>query len=802
MAIDLKEIIAAMGGEIVERSVHQQLSEHLREEIAKGASSHDIVAQAIIRLRNSEFLSVMRGILGPRMLGLTLTGLGAGIAKVLQTMGPEKFASILPEDQSATMREVRFILQSLAPSLIVGAIDGATDSWKSDVHAAVAKVRSDDRAPVPQKAGRLDQVAFVNPNASEPAKVFVCEFETAADGTKTVRFDSLGLPCCEGAEYQRLKQARIASVSRTKEKKIPGGKLKDGKDAPSKIVEEEILEDEYKKLCQRALNVEILPIDVAFARLGTVPGIDPETINKLLKQVTPKDPPPAKKEGFDALHEKGSAFTFIISRTLAVLAEHEQRYLRDFIQDIARNANYINLLGEEFVGKEDADGRFKQEDIDAIVQHVQTWMGATLTFENKIRQALARAKHVLEGTAGVTTTVGTRVETAIGEVAGAAGKIALASLFSLTTLFALFLTLVILGAFGVNLDRPLAVSWVNGLYFIPAIVFAGLVVGFEKWLRFLFVVLTIMTGIPAVIFLLADAMGRLAPNEFAIGLVLGGGFLAIIELHLFTVIQGLLSLVTRFFPGMHKDWLVNKGRVLIMFIGIHVGIFIILLTVKTPLLLRLLMCVPTLIAIASQMGLTGYEFNEEARQRAGKTMRLFKTLSVIVFIATVAVIFSQHAGASFGALWLHVKGSHITQFILWIVIGGPIFALAARWLHIKERVKTNGIVTETTLRPPNKWIWGGAVLLLFVLATWTWTGEYVDEFFEKKAPSNPLTSWITHAMTPASQPVTPPAPASGQAIAAPAPVSGIRAVRRKGAKSDTSGSELLSPRAQQALQGE
>ena len=360
----------------------------------------------------------------------------------------------------------------------------------------------------------------------------------------------------------------------------------------------------------------------------------------------------------------------------------------------------------------------------------------------------------------------------------------------------------ILGAFGVNLDRPLAVSWVNGLYFIPAIVFAGLVVGFEKWLRFLFVVLTIMTGIPAVIFLLADAMGRLAPNEFAIGLVLGGGFLAIIELHLFTVIQGLLSLVTRFFPGMHKDWLVNKGRVLIMFIGIHVGIFIILLTVKTPLLLRLLMCVPTLIAIASQMGLTGYEFNEEARQRAGKTMRLFKTLSVIVFIATVAVIFSQHAGASFGALWLHVKGSHITQFILWIVIGGPIFALAARWLHIKERVKTNGIVTETTLRPPNKWIWGGAVLLLFVLATWTWTGEYVDEFFEKKAPSNPLTSWITHAMTPASQPVTPPAPASGQVIAAPAPVSGTRAVHRKSEKRDTSGSELLSPRAQQALQGE
>lgn len=752
MAIDMREIVGAMGGEIGERYVHQKLSEHLREEIAKGESSHDVVAKAIIRLRNSEFLQVMRGLLGPRALGLGLTGLGAGIAKVLQTMN---FDSLLPEDQSHVMREVRYVLQSLAPALIVGSIDGATDSWEEDVHAAVAKVRSNDRVPEPQKRGALDEVyEILSTDGIDYTREYGLLFpEWDANGQ--LQHDALGAVILAGPNGKRFAEDWY-KTHKGGEKEVPidpppndqnqNGRGRGNQNQQQRFRKIQVPPEPYKG--------RLVPLPVAITRVPVSVPMDPELVALAKAALTPKDPPPEKKEGLDALNDKGRAFTFIISRSLAVLPEHEQRYLRDFIQDIAKNAKHINMLGDEFAGKEDVDGRFKKEDVDAIVQHVQTWMGATLTFENKIRQALARAKHVLEGTAGVTTTVGTRVETAIGEVAGAAGKIALASLFGLTVLFAMFLVIVLLGAFGVNLDRPLAVSWVDSLYFVPVSIFMGCAKYFKNWLRFLFVVLATATGIPAMIFLTANVMGRLTPSEFAIALVAGGGILACLELFSFTAIQGLLSLVTRFLPDIHKDWLVNKGRILIMFIGIHVGIFMILLAVKTPLMLRLLICVPTFFALASQMGLSGYEFGEEARQRARKTMWLFSSLATITFIVFVAVIILQNTNTSFKTLWSFVAESHIVQFVLCIIIGGPVVALAARWLHIKERKTTNGVVTEIIRRPPNKWIWGGAILFLLIIATWTWTGKYIDGFFDKKNPSMQSTaSSVTAPKSPISQPI-------------------------------------------------
>lgn len=793
MAIDMREIVGAMGGEIGERYVHQKLSEHLREEIAKGESSHDVVAKAIIRLRNSEFLQVMRGLLGPRALGLGLTGLGAGIAKVLQTMN---FDNLLPEDQSHVMREVRYVLQSLAPALIVGSIDGATDSWEEDVHAAVAKVRSNDRVPEPQKRGALDEVyEILSADGIDYTREYGLLFpEWDANGQ--LQHDALGAVILAGPNGKRFAEEWY-KTHKGGEKEVPidpppndqnqNGRGRGNQNQQQRFRKIQVPPEPYKG--------RLVPLPVAITRVPVSVPMDPELVALAKAALTPKDPPPAKKEGLDALNDKGRAFTFIISRSLAVLPEHEQRYLRDFIQDIAKNAKHINMLGDEFAGKEDVDGRFKKEDVDAIVQHVQTWMGATLTFENKIRQALARAKHVLEGTAGVTTTVGTRVETAIGEVAGAAGKIALASLFGLTVLFAMLLVIVLLGAFGVNLDRPLAVSWVDSLYFIPVIVLSVVAGRFVTgWLRYLFVVLATATGIPAMIFLTANVMGRLTPSEFAIALVAGGGILACLELFSFTAIQGLLSLVTRFLPDIHKDWLVNKGRILIMFIAIHVGIFMMLLAVKTPLMLRLLICVPTFFALASQMGLSGYEFGEEARQRARKTLRLFGGLTIIVFVAVIVVLICQLQNVSLGIVFGWITESRILQSVLILLAAGFVVAKIVRRLEETSRTTTSGVVTERLFRR-NNWLRGIGIVLVLGLALWPWIGSDINARFEKKAPSNPLMSWFTQVTNPAprmvpasSQTIVPSVPAAVQEVV-PAQVPAKRAAGKRQKKTGLTAEE-------------
>lgn len=748
MAIDLRAILGDTGKELGERYVHMKLAEHLREEVAKGASSQDVVAQAIIRLRNSDLLQKIHAVIGTNALKLSLTGLGSFVANTVARMD---FDGIASDDQSNLMREARIVLRGVAsilPAIIVGGIDGATDTWEKNVYEAVAKIRSNDQATVPQKRGERDVVAYMKPNGSEPADIFFYE----GDPSQT---DSLELPCCLGSKFQRIKQERIAGVKRTKTVTIPGQKQKDGKEGPSRTSEVDLSDEEYKKACQLALNIEPLPIGEAIRRLD-FRGIDPTTVDLLMKRTEPKDPPPPKKEGMIALDEHGLPFTFNVSRTLQKLKEkeHKRQLLRDFIQDIKTNAAYINMLGKEFNVKA-VDGCFDEETIETIVQHVQTWMGATLTLENKIRQALARAKHVLEGT---TDPMGKRVESAIGEVAGAAGKIALESLFGLTTLFVMFLAIVLLGAFGVSLDRPLAVSWVDGLYFVPTILY--LVLGFaliEKgWLRFLFVVLAIASGIPALIILVADVAGRLTPTEFAVALVAGGGILACIELFSFTTFQALLSLVTRFLPNLHKDWLVNKGRILVMFIAIHAGIFMILLAVKTPWLLRLLICVPTFFALGSQMGLGAYEFNEEVRQNAAKTMRLFRVLTILVFIAVAAVLVGYLLDTSLNGVLEWIAGSRIIRSVLIFVGVGYLAWKAVRRSEEKSRTTKAGVVTEILYKPnPNWWVRGIAFILVLGLALWPWIGSGINAHFEQKAPSRSRHRAAATVLTPASPQIIP-----------------------------------------------
>ena len=157
MAFNFQDILGEMGTEMGERYVHQKISQHLREEIAKGESATDVVAKAIIRLRSNEYFLKIHALLGPRALGLTLVGVGTLLAKLLQNID---FDGLLPEDQSPIMKQVRYVLKHAAPALIVGAAEGGADSWEQDVRKTVGSVLTNPAAPgtpvTEHKPGAID----------------------------------------------------------------------------------------------------------------------------------------------------------------------------------------------------------------------------------------------------------------------------------------------------------------------------------------------------------------------------------------------------------------------------------------------------------------------------------------------------------------------------------------------------------------------------------------------------------------------------------------------------------------------
>ena len=487
----------------------------------------------------------------------------------------------------------------------------------------------------------------------------------------------------------------------------------------------------------------------------------------------------------------------LLTQKVATRTPLEQKLIIDLANDIAQSPEKINHLGDMFVTDANQANGLSDDEYAAIQTHLQMWLGSTLTIENRMRLAFEHAKNAFDNAqdpvTGTALATGVRVEKAVGVFAQTIGKYALASFIGFTALFAMFLGLVLFGAFAVSLHHPLTFSNIDIAYGGLPLLCLALAWNFSGWTRFLFVVFGITTGIPAAILITADVMERLLPHEFAVALVAGGGILACIELFSFTAIQGLLSIVTRFFPNVHKDWLVNKGRILIMFLFIHVGIFSVLLSLKTPLIFRLLICVPTFFALASQMGLSGYEFGEEARQRARKTTRLFGALSTIVFVAIIGALAAHWLGKSFSDVVGWIMGSRIVQSIL--IFSGAGFLL---WKAVRRMEEVSRETSVETGMPKsidyrrNWWLRSVALILVLGLASWPWIESDINAHYAAEAPASLPAKLINQMTAPAPQPtVQPPAPSapvSAQVIA-PVPVSGTRATQPRRRSQKISASE-------------
>src|SRR3989338_10425292 len=96
------------------------------------------------------------------------------------------------------------------------------------------------------------------------------------------------------------------------------------------------------------------------------------------------------------------------------------------------------------------------------------------------------------------------------------------------------------------------------------------------------------------------------------------------------------------------------------------------------------------------MGLSGYEFNEEARQRARKTLRLFSVLTILVFAAVIVVLVTELQGKSIQDVLGWISGSRIVQSVL--IFSGAVLLL---WKPVRRMEELRREISVETGMPKN-----------------------------------------------------------------------------------------------------
>ncbi len=674
---DIKAILGAAGREGTERWMHDQISDRIKAEIAKGKNARNAAADFLVGIRDSQFLKIVQATFGSHATGIALTTVAAGFVKWLQMID---WSVIGIEDQSPVMREVRFILQHVLPGLLVGSAEGLSDTFDTDVAEAIAKIRSDDSVPAgmldtPQKVGAYDFAYEIlsDDGVDYWAKYSLLFPERDAEGK--LQHDQFGAVILAGpagkkfaldwyathkGEYRDVPVDNPPNDQNQGNRNGRGNQNNQNNNQP-RTYKKWFPVDPYKG--------REVPLATALMRMPVSVPMDPELIAAAKAALVPKeekkkDDPKDEQEKVD---EAGDAFMTNVAKSIGNLDPIHQKVVIDFIQDVTK-AIYINKLGKQFVPAD--GGLFSADEMKSIWTYIQMWMGGKLTFVNKVRVALEQANHMLESGEGWMKTAA-----AFSKIIG-------------KWTFRIGLTAII-------------------LFITAAIVF-------------------LIGGL----FLAAD-------NSFAIPLVLFGGGIMIAELFSFTPIQASFDALKAMLPSLkekEEDWLVNKGRILIMFIGLHMAILMMLLFVGASPVYRFAIFISTIIAISINMGLNAYGFKEEARLRTRRTLRLFGLISTFMFAVIFGIVFLKVNGYTAVDVKNYFMGSKVLMSLLILVASGYAVAKIVRKIEVVNRETLHGEVINLEYRS-NWWLRSIGIAFVLLLAAWPWVGDDINAFFAKKAPS-------------------------------------------------------------------
>lgn len=687
---DFKSITTAMGREVAERAVHEGLGDLIRKEMAKGKDAHNIVVDALIAIRGSWMLEKVRIILGPHAAGLALTGFGAGIAEWLQSADWEK---TLPGNHEV-LRQVRFILQQVVPSLLVGSAEALGDNWDDTVADAVSKVVSDPSSTDPnKKKGEFDYVYRIDPSHGiDDLAKYGLLFPEGYDAAGKLLVDRLGSVRLRGENGRRFVKDWYASHGpcEIEEEVDNPNRGKDNKGPPKIKRKRTVDSDPYHGFLQPlARAIEEMP--------ATVP-IDPVLRQKILDDKPKKEE--KQKDELEKLDEGGEAFTIAIAKSASKLDPLQRHLVIDFVQDVTK-ASFINLLGKKF--PPNASGEYSEAEVKAIEAYVQLWMQAKLDLKSKLRLAFEQAKLMYETDSDwlkIAKSVAQRI-----------GIVALGTTLILTGIFALMAVLFFYAAFLMDIHAT-TYFWMN-------------------------------LHMPTV----------------ASMIIMVTSFVMIVELLLITPVEAAMSWIRVFKPDLEDDWLKHKGRITIMFIGLHAGVLMFLIANESSRMTRLMVCgAATLIAIAVQMGLVAYGFPNTARLRSKKTLVWFGVISLALFIGGIIIHFLSEQGMKPQALFA-LAISNI-WFMTAVIFAALVVALF-KVIHMSEATFTEKS-TGNTIYPdkPSKSLRVLALMIALGVAGWY---NYVKSEEAKKAPANPVAAAIAAILAPT--PVAVPVPVAPQATA-------------------------------------
>lgn len=774
MAIDFRTIFGAMGRETTERAMHKFVSDRIHDEIAKGKNARNVVIDFLIGIRDSTFLQAVRGIFGTHATGLALTGLGAGFAKYLQQLD---WGLIGVDDSSPVMREVRFILQNVMPSLLVGGAEGLSDTFDQDVIDAVGKVRSDDTLdPSTQQKGEFDEVYRISPACGvDDLKDYGLLFAEGIDpATGKLRVDHIGSVILRGENGRRfMKDWYATHKEREVEYEEPNDKKdKAGNPLPPYKKKKKVPSEPYYGFLQ--------PLTRAIAEMPvSAAPTDPDILQQILdahnvKKDEPKKEEPVKSE-MEKLTEAGEAFTVSAANSIHLLNPLHRKLFLDWLQDVTK-ASSINLLGKKFVAG--PDGVFTIEQMRAIENYVQLWFRAKLDFGSKLRLAAEQAKLMLEGGDNVMQ-IAWKVTKIIGGVAAGAALIVtglfvlLAALFFYAAFFMDTLTTANFTYTPMLIGKAWTITKIACGVMVLKTLYNMISWGTSSWRK---------EAKQALVFVLGGAafMGTAylwdehLANYFTITtnrpevaglIIMVTSLLLILELLLITPLEAALSWIKTFKEDLEDDWLKNKGRITIMFIGLHAGVLMFLIADESSRMTRLMVCgAATLIAIAVQMGLVAYGFPNSARVRSKRTLGWFGIISLVFFAGGVLIhVLARNGLKPYGLLSLAMSNIWFMTLVIFAAVAFAIFKIILMGEATFRDKSTGDVLYSDKPNMPLR-----VIALVLALATAGWY-YYVKNEEAKKAPSNPVASAISLLFAP--QPAPTPAPGSPtvppQAAAAP-----------------------------------
>lgn len=353
-----------MLSETAEALAHELVADEIRSAATTpGVSDKDIAARIISAVANPR---------GPVMaLAQTLPGFSFPLAgtALAHLFGKTKFLDrVLPEMDIPAVRTAREILRQAGPSILIGALagirDAAQDIDRDQIKSKLDEVRSDAGTPTGDQKKLLDLVVV---STELPGRFFV----PARDSDGNIRHEgdvATGVPIVLSRDWAMIKAAWDRAHKATT-RQVGGGK-----NQPRRT----------EHVPGEPFPFQILMLTEALAQAGdAVSASDVEAIKAML----------AKPKSWGAtLSDRAKDMLLALATTRAKKPALKQALLEDFFKDLPGKGDValIEHLAERMHARIRLDGTLTDDDFDAAVSHIDSFLGGELTFQNRAFRALDR----------------------------------------------------------------------------------------------------------------------------------------------------------------------------------------------------------------------------------------------------------------------------------------------------------------------------------------------------------------------------------------------------------------------------